>query len=50
MATAQRIAHQPPRARCTRTRQNSYDLAREAVGLHARVRPRRISLIIFIAE
>ena len=35
---AQRAAHQPPRARCTRMRQNSDDLAREAVGLHAHVR------------
>ncbi len=39
MAAAQRIAHQPPRARCIRLRQNRGDLAREAVVLHARVSP-----------
>jgi hypothetical protein len=31
MIAAQRIAHQPPRAR-RKNGQNSYDLAREAVG------------------
>jgi hypothetical protein len=29
---AQRLAHQPPRARCTGRLQKSHDLAREAVG------------------
>ena len=34
---AERLAHQPPRVRCIRLRQNRGDLAREAVVLHARV-------------
>ncbi len=37
MESAQRPAHQPPRARYTRWHQKRHDLAREAVGLHARV-------------
>jgi hypothetical protein len=37
MAAAQRVGVQPPRARCTRMRQNANDLAREAVGLQRRV-------------
>jgi hypothetical protein len=32
MRAAQRPAHQPPQARCTRRVQNSHDLAREAVN------------------
>ncbi len=37
MAAVQRIAHQPPQARCIVSHQKRHDLAREAVGLHARV-------------
>ena len=39
MKAAQRIGIQLRRARCTASRQKSHDLAREAVGLHARVGP-----------
>ncbi len=39
LRATQRVAHQSPQARRIRKRQNSHDLAREAVGLHARVGP-----------
>lgn len=43
---AERAAHQPPRARGIRTRQNRGDLVREAVGLHARVGPRCVAVSV----
>ena len=46
--TAQRLAHQPPRARRIRKHQKSNDLAREAVGLHARVGPQRGSFGLWL--
>src|SRR4051794_7979750 len=43
LRAAQRIAHQPPRARYKRWHQKPSDLARDAVGLHTRVRLRHLA-------
>ncbi len=47
-AAAQRIAAQPPRARIRKC-QKRHDLAREAVGLHARVGPQLIGMRLLVA-
>ena len=51
---AQRAGVQLPRARYIRMRQNCNDLAREAVGLHARVGRQRIwavsSSVLFVTN